>query len=136
MIELRLQRKKYTSKQVIGTMDVYKDNVFVCCLATLEQEWNNNATSNSCIPKGDYIAQHYSSDKYPNALILEDTQPRTGILIHNGAYHTHTLGCIIVGLAHKDINMDKFLDVLYSKTALALLMNICKDVNIILINIT
>ncbi len=135
MIELKLHRKKYTSKQVIGTMDVYKDNIFVCSLATLEQEWNNNMTSNSCIPKGNYIVQHYSSDKYPVALSLEGTDPRTVILIHNGNRYTHTKGCILVGLTHTDIDMDGYLDVSQSKDALSKLTGICENEKIILMEI-
>jgi hypothetical protein len=37
MIELKLKRKKYTDKQVIGILEVYKDNIFEKCFATLEQ---------------------------------------------------------------------------------------------------
>ncbi len=127
MIELFLNRKKHSDKQEIGTIDVYKNEQFVFCLASLEQEWNNNEISNSCIPKGAYMISHYSSAKYPNVLILNKTEPRTKILIHSGNYNTHTKGCVLVGLTHSDINNDGYLDVISSRTALKKLMKICKD---------
>jgi len=136
MIELFLSRKKYTDVQTIGTMDVYNDNEFVVSLATLEQEDNNNEIGNSCIPKGTYNIDHYQSAKYPKAFILKDTLPRTGILIHNGNYHTHTTGCILIGFTHADINNDGFADVLYSRFALKRLANICRGETEITIKIT
>lgn len=118
MIELKLKRKKYTDKQTIGTMDVYKNGDFVCCLSTLELAWNNNEVEKSCIPKGIYPVKPYTSPKYKNAFILEETTPRTKILIHKGNYHTNTKGCILVGLSHYDINVDGYLDVSYSSPAI------------------
>lgn len=136
MIELYLSRKKYTDKQVIGTMDVYNDNEFVCSLATLEQEDRNNEIGNSCIPKALYSVGHYSSPKYPKALIVKGTEPRTMILIHNGNYHTHTQGCILVGYTHVDINGDGYADVIHSKEALKRLYNVCKGETEIRLKIT
>ncbi len=136
MIELYLTRKKYTDKQVIGTMDVYNDNEFVCSLATLEQEDRNNEIGNSCIPKGIYPVKHYSSPKYPKAFSLGNTKPRKYILIHNGNYHTHTQGCILVGYSHMDINKDGYADVIHSKVALNRLVDICKNETEITLKIT
>ena len=135
MIELKLSRKKHTDKQTIGIMEVYKDNIFECCFATLEQEWNNNKTSDSCIPKGSYIVNNWDSEKHPNSFILVDTNPRTYILIHKGKYNTHTAGCILIGLNHKDINSDGYLDVIHSTDAMNRLNDICKGEKIILIDI-
>jgi len=136
MIELKLKRKKYTDKQVIGTMEVYKNNVFEGCFATLEQHWNNNKTSDSCIPKGEYIVGRHNTQKYPNTFILEGTEPRSAILIHSGNYYTHTEGCILLGLTHADINNDGYIDVSQSKSAIDRLNQICKKEEIINITIS
>ena len=135
MIELILKRKKYTDKQTIGIMEVYRNNLFECSFATLEQEWNNNERSNSCIPKGFYIVKPYSSKKHPDSFIVEGTEPRTYILIHKGNYNTHTEGCILPGLIHMDINKDGYLDVISSAQAMIRLNNICKDEKIISLTI-
>lgn len=135
MIELKLTRKKHTDKQTIGIMEVYKYNLFMCSFATLEQEWNNNETSNSCIPKGFYIVEHYSSAKHPDTFIVKDTEPRTYILIHKGNYNTHTEGCILIGYVHSDINKDGYLDVIHSGDAMNMLNRICEDEKIISLTI-
>ena len=135
MVELQLHRKRNSDKQVIGTMAVYKNNLFMCSFATLEQEWNNNKTNNSCIPKGSYPVEHYNSEKHPNTYILKGTEPRTYILIHSGNYNTHTAGCILIGLTHADINNDGYADVSHSGDALTKLRQICFNEEVILINI-
>jgi len=136
MIKLFLNRKKYTDKQVIGVMDVLKNNEFVCSLAILEQEDRNNEIGNSCIPKGVYNVEQYHSNKYPDAFIVKGTHPRTKILIHNGNYHTHTEGCLLLGYHHIDINNDGYSDVIHSKTALNRLYAICRDENEIILDIS
>jgi len=126
MIDLILNRRKHTDKQVIGTMDVYQDNLFMCSLMTLERAWQNNEINESCIPKGFYTIDHYSSNKHPNTFILQDTAPRSYILLHAGNYYTHSAGCILVGLTFADINNDGYLDAKYSTEAMEKLNYICK----------
>ena len=135
MIDIKLTRRKYRDKQVLGTMDVYKDNEFICTLATLERAWLNNKRNESCIPQGFYIVEHYHSEKHPNSFELQDTAPRTSILIHSGNYYNHSAGCILVGLTHEYINDDDYCDVKYSSEAYNKLRNICKGEDIISINI-
>jgi hypothetical protein len=135
MIELELKRRKYRDKQVIGTMDVYKDNEFICTISTLERAWLNNERNKSCIPPGFYIVHHYDSDKHPNSFIIAKTDPRTSILIHSGNYYNHSAGCILVGLTHEDINGDGYYDVKHSQEAYDKLRDICKGETIISINI-
>lgn len=135
MIRLELIRKKYTDKQTIGSLDVYKNNTFICSFATLEQEWNNNETSNSCIPPGFYKVENYNSNKHPNSFIVCNTEPRTFILIHKGNYNNHTEGCILIGHIHKDINSDGYQDVINSGDSMEYLNRICKDEKVISINI-
>jgi len=136
MIKLKLTRKKHTTKQTLGIMDVYKDNTFVFALATLEREWANNKISTSCIPAGVYDILHYSSIKYNNVFELQETEPRTKILIHSGNYNTDTKGCVLVGEVHKDVNNDGLTDVASSVTALNRLRKICKNETNITITIT
>ncbi len=127
MIELKLTRRKYTDKQTIGTIDIFKDNVFRYSLMCLEKAWKNNEINESCIPKGFYTVQPYNSDKHPNTFILEDTAPRSYILIHKGNYYNNSAGCLLVGLTFEDINNDGYLDVKYSTEAMEKLNYICKD---------
>jgi hypothetical protein len=116
---------------VIGILEVYKDNIFEKCFATLEQHWNDNKISDSCIPKGKYKVDRHNSQKYPDTFILRDTEPRSAILIHSGNYYTHTKGCILLGMTHDDINNDGYIDVSQSKSALSKLNKICKNETII-----
>ena len=136
MIFLELKRRKYTDQQTIGTMNVYKDGVFVCCLATLELDWESNERNSSCIPANGYNLTHYSSDKYKNVLQVMDVPNRSYILIHNGNYNKHTKGCILVGLTHTDINADGYLDVQSSMAAMNKLMGICEGQKRMLLEIT
>lgn len=135
MVQLELIRKKYTDKQTIGIMNVYQDSAFVCSFAVLEQEWRNNERNNSCIPPGFYSVSHYSSARFPNTFIVQDTEPRTYILIHAGTYNTNTSGCILLGFSHTDLNDDGYLDIIHSKDAIKKLNEICKGESFINLNI-
>ncbi len=135
MIQLKLTRRKYTGNQTIGTIEVYKDNVFISSFCALERGWLNNKLNQSCIPKGNYIVKHYNSKVHPDTFVVEGTLPRTGILIHKGNYYKDSAGCIILGFQFTDINNDKFLDVKYSTEAMAKLNEICKGEEIINLDI-
>ena len=135
MVRLKLKRKYYGENQTLGTMDVYRNDTFICSFATLEKRWNNNITSDSCILPGIYPVEKWNSNSHPETFILCRTEPRTGILIHSGNYYTDTEGCILIGYCHADINLDVFLDVIQSKEAMKRLNNICKYENTISIQI-
>jgi len=135
-IELRLNRIDYNSKQVLGTLSVYKDNKFISKFTTLELNWKNNKIRKSCIPKGKYLINHYNSYSYPNSFIIKGTYPRSKILLHIGNYYKNTKGCILIGLKHKDINRDGQIDVQHSREAMKRLYKICKNEKSILITIT
>ena len=135
MIQLKLHRKRYSDKQVIGTMDVYHYNDFLFSLATLEQDWNNNEISKSCVPPGFYQVSHWDSNRFGDSFILLNTSPRSHILIHSGNYHTSTEGCILVGLTHDDINGDGYIDVSSSRDAMDKLREVCDGENVITITI-
>lgn len=69
-------------------------------LYTLELPWRENKRRASCIPAGLYeynFLPQTSSRKYKNVFYLQDVANRTGILMHNGNYLSHTKGCILIG---------------------------------------
>ena len=135
MIRLVLKRMKYSDKQTLGRMDVFRDSEYLFTLATLEQEWNNNKKLNSCIPPGFYKVEHWSSKKHPNTFIIRDTEPRTYILIHIGNTHRSSSGCILAGLSHGDIDGDGYRDVIRSTDAINKLRMECEDEEVIYIDI-
>lgn len=61
------------------------------------------------LPKGDYIIKKEGSN-----YLIYDTKG-------------DILGCILVGLGHKDVNKDGYLDVVHSKDAMAQLLAACPD---------
>ena len=132
VINWKLRRKRYYDKQTIGIMDVYEDNVYLFSVATLEQEWNNNAIGNSCIPKGSYVVKDFDSEAHPNSFIVEGTEPRTAILFHVGNYHFHSQGCILPGLYHDELNNDGYVDVAQSGNAMGELNHHCRYKTILL----
>lgn len=132
MIHWKLNRKKYADTQTVGVMDVYEDDVFVFAVAILEQEWNNNAIGNSCIPLGNYTVDSWDSEKHPNSFIVRGTEPRTAILFHTGNYNWHSKGCLLPGLYHKDINKDGYIDVAQSGAAMKKLNALCRGKEILL----
>lgn len=125
MVDLILTRRKYTGKQTIGTIDIYKDNIFQYTLMSLEKPWRNNEINESCIPKGFYTIEHYNSEKHPSTFVVQDTSPRSYILIHKGNYYSHSAGCILVGLTLSYLNEDDYLDTKYSTEAMQKLNEIC-----------
>lgn len=135
MIRLELITKRLNDKQTIGHMDVYKNEAYHSTFATLEQEWNNNEISNSCLPPGFHIVLPYHSKKHPNSFILEDTAPRTKILIHVLNFMYQTEGCIGLGLYHDYIDDDKYIDLVSSGEAMKKFRRICEGEKTIFINI-
>ena len=93
MKRLILLRQSYTSKSVQGVLLTPNDKMYY----TLEQPWRNNQIGNSCIPEGDYPAVFHTSPKFGPTYWLQDTQPRSEILIHVGNYPRDTIGCILLG---------------------------------------
>lgn len=69
-------------------------------LKTLEPEWNLNAHAMSCIPFGVYPAARCQSEHLGDVILLHETAPREGILIHGGNFRRETQGCILVGASH------------------------------------
>ena len=109
-----LTRFKPTSgKQTLGIIQ-YKE----FSGTTLELPWKDNAYRISCIPEGMYRCNKRHSAKYGHHFMINHVEGRDMILIHSGNYYTHTLGCILVGKYHKDIDGDGLKDVTNSKDTL------------------
>lgn len=92
---------------------------------TVEPNWRDNQIGLSCIPAGVYDVKPYSSPKYPDVWILEGTEPRKLILIHNGNTEDHTEGCIVVGSGFGVVGRKKA--VLRSKDTLTKLKGVLPD---------
>lgn len=86
-----------------GTFGVLILNDTPLCV-TCEDPWNDNKTSISCIPYGEYSANKYSSPKYPDVWIVNNVPKRTAILIHAGNTIKDTQGCVLVGEYFTDFN--------------------------------
>lgn len=114
-------------EQVLGEMEIYKNGVFVGKLLTLEKSWDENKQQRSCIPFGFYDVRPFSGVTFKDVFEIVNVPNRSAILIHAGNYHTHTKGCVLVGLSYVDLNNDGLLDVGQSQTALSLLRDYLSD---------
>ena len=125
MLKAKLNRIEYTPKQTLGVLEIFDGDSLVFTCKTLERPWENNKIGRSCIPEGTYPVKYHNSPKFKRVLPwLQNTEPRTYILIHNGNYVTQIEGCILVGEKHVDINGDGLLDVTASINTLNRLMSI------------
>jgi hypothetical protein len=115
MEEITLRRLATQGKQITG--EIVRAGTVVA--KTIELEWKNNARRISCIPIGTYTVVKRTSNKYGNHFHLLNVPGRNMILIHSGNYHSDSLGCIIVGSDHKDIDKDGLVDVVNSKATLS-----------------
>ena len=64
---------------------------------TIEPPWLYNAFRISCIPTGKYICIRRKSPRFGWRYWLQDTDPRTYVMIHPGNIAKHTQGCILLG---------------------------------------
>jgi len=115
-----LNRISDCGKQTLGNLSLYNSSgslVYEC--KTLELPWKNNMRQISCIPKGEYKVVVRVSQKYQKRYHILSVPNRTLILIHHGNYYTQTLGCVLVGKAHVDINSDGLKDVTSSKITMS-----------------
>jgi hypothetical protein len=109
----------------------------VAQVKTLELPYLENHRDISCIPPGEYKCDRVTSKKFGICYLLNDVPGRSGIIIHIGNYAAEkilleraimrnvkkvdTLGCILVGLRHYDLNNDGALDVADSQRAMGAL---------------
>ena len=64
---------------------------------TLENPWINNEPSTSCIPKGQYVCEPFSGNKYKAVYEVRNVVDRSYILFHAGNTAKDTKGCILLG---------------------------------------
>lgn len=101
-------------KQNLGVL-VHDRNadVFVC--KTLELAWKDNARNISCIPADEYTVKWTYSPKFKRMMYLVMSVPnRDGIRMHPATYYKDLQGCIALGSAFKNIDMDSQLDIIHS----------------------
>jgi hypothetical protein len=107
-------------RQTLGTLTVVKnENIFVC--KTLELAWKGNKPDISCIPEGEYPciytrSRRLSELKGRDIFTYEvlNVPGRAGIRIHSANYFFQLKGCITLGSALKDLNLDGSLDIIHS----------------------
>lgn len=118
MRQVYLDRIFFDDKQVLGAWCIVGDaEVYV--FKTLELAWKNNQSNISCIPPGQYqcrwtFSPHFQKYTYE----VMNVPNRYGIRIHAANFNKELLGCIALGDAHKDINIDGELDVIHSGTSM------------------
>lgn len=120
-----IQRILLNDKQTLGILTAVNtnDEIFVC--KTLELAWKDNKPNISCIPSGVYeckytrsnrLSQVKGTDFYTYEVL--GVKGRAGIRIHAANYFFQLLGCIALGSAHKDLNLDQQLDLVHSGTTI------------------
>lgn len=129
----KLCRLEESEKQTLGHFTLFQgaDDIFQC--KTLELPDKDNQKNISCIPKGRYKCVRSHSGRFGFVFKVMDldgghVNGRRYILIHFGNYYSQTLGCILVGKTHTDINGDGLRDVTSSKLTMTLLARLADDV--------
>jgi hypothetical protein len=116
---LELKRIEENNKQTIGHLFVRnQDGGVLSIFSTLELPYRENKVQKSCIPTGKYQVVKRWSLKYGSHFHILDVTGRSMILIHKGNYYNQTLGCVLIGYYHSDINADGMLDVVSSTIAM------------------
>lgn len=126
-MELSLEITRYPDKdklQTIGEFNVIGANFSG---KTMELEYNDNKKRISCIPPGVYIVKKRFSKKFGNHFHITDVPNRDFILIHSVNYSRNLLGCVGVGDAHVDLDIDGLKDITNSKVTLKKLYDIMPD---------
>ncbi len=123
-----LMRLNQSNDQILGVLQIFDDTDKVFEAKTLELPWLNNQQNISCIPAGSYLMKKRQSPKYKNHFhILEldgsEVKGRNYILIHHGNFKRDIRGCILVGIAHTDIDGDGLRDVTSSRNTMNRLNN-------------
>jgi len=134
MNQIVITRTYQNEFQTIGRLELYDnvEKIFQC--KTLELPWKNNERRISRIPSNHYIAQKHISPRFGNSIWIRGVPNRSEILIHVGNFIKDSLGCILVGVDHQDINGDRLKDVTLSRVTIDKLYEMCGDeiyVNII-----
>ena len=118
-----LLTRTFQDTNTLGQLDVISDKGDIIeTYYTLELPWKNNERRVSCIPVGIYKLKKRVSPKFGKCFWLQDVPNRDWILIHPANYTRQLLGCIAVGMDHKDIDKDGELDLTSSRKAMGELL--------------
>lgn len=119
--------REYGKFQTLGRLVIFDGKEILLKVLTLELPDLGNQTNISCIPEGKYKVHRIYSPKFGNCFHVQDVPGRSAILIHRGNYTKDTMGCILVGLNHIDIDNDGLKDVSDSTAAMNKLLTIITD---------
>lgn len=116
MKQVKILRTSGNDKETLGVLST---GSFVC--KTLELPWKDNANSISCFTPGKYLCKHTRSNSFSTAhgkdvytYEITGVPGRAGVRIHSANFVSELRGCIALGDAHKDINLDGLQDVVHS----------------------
>lgn len=112
--------RAYTDLATLGRLSI--DGHHFC--VTIEKLWKDNAEDISCIPEGTYTITPHKSPSKGWCYLINNTAPRTDVLIHIANFEDELKGCIAPGLKQTIINGK--LGVNSSAIAMARLMNALK----------
>jgi hypothetical protein len=137
MKKIQIIRTSQTDRCTLGDMRCLNDGVLQFSLKSLELPWVANQSNISCIPADTYEAIPIIRPNGKWALWLQSVPFRTAILIHEGKYTRHILGCILAGVNHEDMDKDGIMDVTESARAMELLkswVSITKSIRVEIID--
>ncbi len=98
---------------ILVVTDPFKGVVFTA--RTLELPYKMNQNSVSCFDPGKYVCKYTMSPSFGfKTYEITNVPNRAGIRIHAANYVSQLRGCIALGAAHKDINLDGLADVVHS----------------------
>lgn len=99
MIEATLERENHPGEtEILGHLTIGNFK-----FATLELPWNNNESSRSCVPSGEYTVKFKRMGAKPRTYELQDVPERHAVLIHAGNLPKDTRGCILIGIDHQTL---------------------------------
>lgn len=120
MDKVFLKRILSNDKQTLGVVSFLNGSEIWMC-KSLELAWKDNLPNVSCIPKGEYVCKYTRSNRFSKLKGYDyftyevlNVPARAGIRIHAANYFFQILGCIALGNAFKDINIDGQLDTIHS----------------------
>ena len=128
MVRLTLKRTLQNEHKTLGLLRVLaNEQIIESRIKTLELPWRGNQRNISCIPASVYECEPIIRPNGDWAISILNVPNRSNILIHKGNFTTDIQGCILVGLAHVDINEDGITDVQYSRQAMAILQSLITE---------
>ena len=118
-----LTRETHTDHGTVGVLRAGDLSLY-----TIEPPWRDNQPNISCIPRGTYTLLPHLSPRFGRCLLVAEVPDRSHILAHAGnvggdtnkGLHTHTLGCLLPGLARGTLQIKGISQraVLSSRTAM------------------